>query len=50
MAIISKGKMTYGFQYVKKEYLIDSMYLPKDNRGLFIEKIIWEQIPRLELK
>lgn len=50
MAIIPKGKITYGYQHILNKHLIDSMHLPKENRELFIKKIIWEEIPRLEFK
>ena len=50
MAIIPKGKIAYGYQRILNKYLIDSMHLPKENRELFIEKIKWEDIPKLEIK
>lgn len=50
LAIISRDKMTYGYQEVLGKILLDSMHLPKENRESYLDKIIWEEISTLELQ
>lgn len=50
LAIISTGKTAYGYHKVFEQYFLDGMHLPEENRELFIGKIKWEDIPKLEIK
>ncbi|MCM1130693.1 MAG: hypothetical protein NC310_09000 [Roseburia sp.] len=50
LAIISKGKTTYGYHNVLGYSLIDSLELPEEKRNLYIEKTIWEELPKIELR
>lgn len=50
LAIISKGKIAYGYHNVLGYSLIDSMELPEEKRNLYIEKTIWEELPKIELR